>query len=360
MTKNKINNETSVVCPNCGAEFAIPEHTSISVGVVIGKDAGLGTISPELAEPKKKSAKDRLEALREAGVDVSNMFAMQGANGGEHIACSKDGKLTIMDDNDPIFQQIRMGGTVPNRRLFRRWVMAQMFYMMTRRHYHTKHLMSVTEVIHRLGYEYQWKMLINELNAQAHMEQHKDIENLCDRKRWFNEIVAYEMAIDYINKLEERIKNLPSKNCKGVPYKTIAGRNIFVEDIHSKVLHPLHIYAARIRTAHTASKLYDAVVNFWNLRVKMPWETPQCSVWIDAYKGSGAYFTLQNMIRFHHCFVIDDCGRKLYKDNALQFIQGKAITYCNGEGWRMMGVLKKCLQDNDINLEQKIASWRKR
>ena len=31
---------------------------------------------------------------------------MQGAEGGEYIASNKDGKLTILDDNDPIFGSI--------------------------------------------------------------------------------------------------------------------------------------------------------------------------------------------------------------------------------------------------------------
>lgn len=37
---------------------------------------------------------------------MSCLFAMQGAEGGEYIASNKDGKLTILDDNDPIFGSI--------------------------------------------------------------------------------------------------------------------------------------------------------------------------------------------------------------------------------------------------------------
>ena len=39
-----MNNKTKVVCPQCGAEFAIPETTGIGIGVVIGADSNLGTI----------------------------------------------------------------------------------------------------------------------------------------------------------------------------------------------------------------------------------------------------------------------------------------------------------------------------
>lgn len=49
-----------------------------------------------------KTAHERIEALRSVGVDVSCLFAMQGANGGDYVASNKNGKLSILDDNDPI------------------------------------------------------------------------------------------------------------------------------------------------------------------------------------------------------------------------------------------------------------------
>lgn len=72
----------------------------------------------------------------------------------------------MLDDSDPIFDQITSQGTVPNRRLFRRWVMAQMFHMMSETAYRSKEPLGVTEMIHQFGYEYQWKMLMDELYAR--------------------------------------------------------------------------------------------------------------------------------------------------------------------------------------------------
>ena len=92
LTPKSVNpvNETKIVCPQCGAEFAIPEHEHISIGIAIGKDSGLGTIcptvvgqSPEpISKPKSQmKAEAKLAALKDAGVDVSNLFAMR-----EHLA----------------------------------------------------------------------------------------------------------------------------------------------------------------------------------------------------------------------------------------------------------------------------------
>ena len=52
---------------------------------------------------------------------------------------------------------------------------------------------------------------------------------------------------------------------------------------------------------------------------------------MDAYKGAGAFFTMQNLIRFHGCTAIDDSGRRLDKYQSLAFLSAKAEEYKNGE-----------------------------
>ena len=37
----------------------------------------------------------------------------------------------------------------------------------------------------------------------------------------------------------------------------------------------------------------------------------------------------------------------------------KAEEYKDGEGWRLLAVLKKMLSDNNINIKKKMAAWRK-
>ncbi len=356
--------ETKVLCPECGTQFAIAKKEITIVATVVGEDSGLGNIYPATVgrtAPAKlpEKAEERIEALRNAGVDVSCLFAMRGANGGECIASNKGGKLVVLDDNDPLFDIIISQGTVPNRRLFRRWVMAQMFHMMSYTPYRSKEPLGVTEMIHRLGYEYQWKMLMNELYAQMKMEN-KDPESFIERNRWFNASVVEAMARDYRIQLKERVDALKVRKCKGIPYKRISGRNIFVSDLVIKLYYPLDMAMARIRQAKNAAQLYNAAKNFNDLRIKMSSNTPQSKAWIDAYKGSGAYFTMQNLIRFHGCVAYDDGENRLDKTQSLDFIRIKAMMYANGEGWRLLAVLKKMLNDNNIDIKKKMAAWRKK
>lgn len=334
MTKKK--KENIMTCPRCGADLNGAENPA----------------------RLPKTAKERIEALRLVGVDVSHLFAMQGANGGDYVASNQDGKLTILDDNDPIFSYITSQGDVPNRRLFRRWVMAQMFHMLSYAPYRGLSPLGVTAMIHRLGYEYQWKMLLDELRAQMKMES-RDPNGFAERNRWFNNEVASAMAHHYIERLKKHVDNLQERKCKGIPYKRIHGRDIFVSDLDRKVYTPLIIAANLIKYAQNATQLYNAVRKFNAHRIRLSHDTPQSKTWMDAYKGAGAYFTMQNLIRFHGCLITDDKGRRLNKNQSLDFIILKTTLY-KDEGWRMLAVLKKMLRDNDIDIKKKMAEWRKR
>ena len=335
----------NVSCPVCGTELTIT--------------GGKASVTEVPRTKLPGTAKERIEALRAMGMDVSHLFAMQGANGGECIASNKDGHLTMLDDDDPLFKLITGQGDVPNRRLFRRWIMAQMFHMMTCTDYRSGKPTGVTEMIHRLGYEYQWRMLLDELHAQMKMEE-RDPENFADRNRWFNAGVVYAMAEDYVCRLKARIDSMKVKKCKGVPYKRVGSRNVFVEDMETKIYQPLQAALYGIRRAKNTVQLHSAARKFNGTRVKMPYDTPQCKAWVNAYKGAGAFYTAQNLIRFHGCTAIDDKGKRLDKYQSLAFLTAKAEAYKDGEGWRMLAVLKKLLDDNAIDIKKKMAEWRKK
>ena len=322
-------------CPECGTEFTLTANQT--------------------------KAKERIEALKKAGVDVSELFAMQSADGLEFIASKRDGVISILEEDDPIFQAIIIQGTIPNRQLFRRWVMAQMFriiYITTNTHGAYKPI-GVSEVIRNMGYEYQWKMLNNELYAQHKMMQNGDVDNFRDRNRWFNKRVVLDMAKDYIEKLKKRFEKLKLRKCKGVPYKRINGQNIFVDDFDKKVIKPLLFAVHKIQHAENTYELWHSVQEFNKRRIKMHWDIPQNAAWLDAYKGAGAFFTMQNMIRFHNCVIIDDNGKTLSKNASLAFLNKKAKLYENREGWRLIGMLKKTLDDNNIDVVAKMKEWRK-
>lgn len=352
---------TKVTCPKCGAEFKIAEKTSVAVGIVIGKDSNLGEIHPELegsSKGKPSKASERIEALKAAGVDVSNLFAMQGANGEDFAASYSGVELNILNDDDPIFNAIKGNGDIPNRKLFRRWVMAQMFRMLYAEVHPESGRPSYSDQLRRLGYDYQWKMLENELHAQWKMFQHNDLKSYKERNLWFHRTLVVEMTNEYVTMLSKYIEELPVKHCKGIPYKRINKENVFVSDIYNKILKNILRAMHRVQEAQTPYELYASVVMFNRYRIKLGPNTPQHKNWVNAYKGAGSYYTLQNMIRFHGCILRGKNGRMLSKEKSLEYLDVYANETTYGNEYMMLGMLRQALKDNHIDIAAKFKEWK--
>lgn len=322
------------------------------------------------AATKKTKAQMRLEALKAAGVDVSKYFPL----GDDKLIKIENGAAVPVDMDDAtideIGKQIVEGGYVRNWKLFRRWVMSQMFHMLRDM---DKNGLTFNAVLQRKGYEYQWRMLENELYAQMKMAAHGDHENAGARNRWFGGFVASEMAYDYIDKLRKYVDdNLIYKvkkdkdgkktksfkhTCKGNPYVRLQNKDIFVSDLEKKVFVPLCDLARKMCDSKTYKEVYDAVHEFNKNRKHLAWDTKQSDVFINAYKGSGAYYTMRNLIMFHGARFLKS-GRKMSEANSLKELESKAKLY-DEQGWRMLGVLKQLIKESGINIQGKIDEWKK-
>ena len=337
--------------------------------VITGENLNIVTSNVEAtAATKKTKAQMRLEALKAAGVDVSKYFPL----GDDQLIKIENGEAVPVDMNDAtidaVGKKIVEGGYVNNWKLFRRWVMSQMFHMLRDMEKDGK---SFNEVLQHKGYEYQWRMLENELYAQVKMSEHGDFDNVGSRSRWFSGDVASNMATDYISKLRKYVddnliwkKDKDGKKtksfkhtCKGNPYVRLQNKDIFVSDLEKKVYTPLREIANEMAAVPTYKQLYDAVHEFNKKRKHLAWETKQSDAFINAYKGSGSYYTMRNLIMFHGARFWKN-GRKMSETNSLKELESKAKIY-DEEGWRMLGVLKQLIIENDIDIQGKINEWHK-
>ena len=340
---------------------------------ITGENLNIVTNNVEATEAtgKKTKAQMRLEALKAAGVDVSKYFPL----GDDQLIKIENGAAVPVDMDDAtidaVGKKIVEGGYVSNWKLFRRWVMSQMFHMLR---YMEKDGKSFNEVLQMKGYEYQWRMLENELYAQVKMSEHGDFDNVGSRNRWFNGDVASDMATDYISKLRSYVDNNLIWNvkkdkdgnekkaykhtCKGNPYVRLQNKDIFVADLEKKVYAPLKELAVEMYAKDTYEDVYKAVKKFNKIRKHLAWDTKQSDLFISAYKGSGAYYTMRNLIMFHGA-RFKNCGRKLSEEKSLEKLDKLALEYSN-EGWRMLGVLKQLIKDNNISIQGKIDGWKKK
>lgn len=159
--------KVSVKCPKCGANL---EVEAAEVNVVMPVHCVPTSIAVEIPVPANKlsEAEAKIEALRNAGVNVANLFSIRGTDGSYEVGRLTDGQFAVVPDDDPIFAAIRASKTIPDRRLFRRWVMAQVFHMMIETDYKTGQPIGFTAALRRKGYKYQWEMVVEEI-GRAHV-----------------------------------------------------------------------------------------------------------------------------------------------------------------------------------------------
>jgi hypothetical protein len=378
LLKEKENNmNTKLVCPNCGTEMKLPEKSEFVMGMTLSKETGgthvlqadvvknnnLNTTKLNKEENKNMNTREnRMATLNNAGVDVSKFFNVTLPNGDVVKMTMENGVPVVVKDevaNDPILNQIIEDGYVRNTKLHRRFVMAHMFRMLNYKSY--KGNESGYDVCLRncYGYMYQFDMMLEEVRVLSKLEV-RDLETFNERKHFFDKYVVLVTCGDYLDKLKEHINNQKSKNCKGVPYKRIKGRDIFVSDLNKKVYDPIQKQIWKIERTKNYTEMYRELKKFVDSMIKLPWDTKKCKAWIDAYKGNGSFYTLKNLVMYHDCKIYYEAGYGYCKTKdvyagteAVKFIQSKLDEY-NGEGWRYMAMLKKCIADNHFDFSARM------
>ena len=256
------------------------------------------------------------------------------------------------NENDSILNQIIEDGYVRNTKLHRRFVMAQMFRALNYKSYDGKYT-GYNECIKRsYGYDYTFKMMLEEVRVLSKLEG-KDADSFAERSHFFTKGVIVATMEDYIDKLKAYVNKLPNKNCKGVPYKRIKGTNIFCDDLDKKLYAPLRNNIYKMQSVGTYDGIYKVLSSFMKSMIKLPYDTAKSKAWIDAYKGSGAFYTMKNLIMFHNCKVFLDYY-PLTTEESIVVINNRLDEY-QGEYYKMFAMMNKLIADNNFNFKDRMA-----
>jgi hypothetical protein len=133
---------------------------------------------------------------------------------------------------------------------------------------------------------------------------------------------------------------------------------VFRTDFRPKYLNPMNRALKDLESANTPASLYKALQKFNSTRISSHY-LDQDGDWMNAYKGAGAYYTLQNMVRFHNCqLVSNETGKLLDTIKSLAYLDLLADQY-RPDGYKLLAYMKKVLEKNKVNVAKKIAEWRK-
>lgn len=322
----------------------------------------------DMMNNRKNKKENRVAALKAGGMDTGKYFSIslpEGLQPGAKI------NITIDENGVPVFDgdgnniktnsaltpdekmllnQVCVDGYVKNSKLHRRWVMAQMFRMLNYESYDGKKFGYDAYLNDNYGYMYQFDMILEEIRVLGKLQE-RDTKEFNKRKRFFNDQVVADLIRDYKNKLCKYIEKLPIKKCKGVPYKKICGKNIFIDDIIQKIYTPFNNASYNVISIITHdtdyTKLYLVLKRFVKLakQYKLPFETPKCKKWKNAYKGAGSYYTLMNMVKFHNCRA-----NGMYGLDGVYFIEMLTDQYGEAEEYyKLFAFLKKTIEDNNFD-----------
>ena len=303
---------------------------------------------------------ERMNKLNEMGVNTGKYFTVNlpdglAKNSTITLAINENGEYSVVNanvtENDIILNQIIEDGYVRNTKLHRRFVMAQMFSMLNYVSYDHRDR-GYNDCLRRCyGYDYTFKMMLEEVRVLGKLEE-RDVETFKERVHFFDRGTVAAVIEDYLVQLKKYVDNLPNKNCKGVPYKRIKKRDVFVADLDKKIYAPVQRYANRVRVAKNYNEVYNVLNEFMKNMIRLPYHTPKSKVWVDAYKGAGAYYTLKNLVMFHNCVIIANDGIN-YGVNSMAYLNSRLDAY-KGEYYRMFALMKKVIEDNNFNFKKRM------
>lgn len=299
---------------------------------------------------------DRMAKLMNAGINTNKYFTINLPNG-----LNANSQIRIMiDENgipvpvteDEMYRGIIADGYVRNTKLHRRFVMAQMFKMLNYKSYCGRGEGYTYYLNHMYSYMYQFTMTCDELKVLAKLEK-RDNESFNERKRFFTKSVIIALMRDYVIKAQKVINEMPTKKCKGVPYKKLKKINVFVSDLYKKVYAPIYTDIDAMIQAANYESMYRTFKHFMGrMLVAIPYNETKCVEWVDAFKGAGAFYTMKNMFMYHKC-SIHNGSDILNGQHAVCYIDSLVNQY-EGQGWRLLGVLKEVIKFNNFDFDKRM------
>ena len=293
---------------------------------------------------------ERMERLNEMGINTGKYFTVALENGTQvHLIIDENGNPVKV--NDSIYNQIIEDGYVRNTKLHRRFVMAQMFQALNYVSWDGKRK-GYNEWLKRFGIKYQFEMMLEEIRVLGKLEE-RDWETFKERSNFFTKEVVVKTMADYIDKLKAHINSNRTYKCKGIPYKKVKGKDIFVEDLEKKIYTPMRMDIYKVQIARNYNEIYKFVKDFMSKMITIPYTTTKSKEWVDAYKGEGAFYTLKNLVMFHNCGI--KVGyHMVYGIEAVKVLNERLYEY-KGEGWRMFALMKKVIADNNFDFNKRMS-----
>lgn len=299
----------------------------------------------------RTSKENTLRMLQETGATVEIKDSIVFING-----------VNMEELKKQLFNQ----GTVNYTGRYRRFVMAQMFRALNYKDTTGRYGDGYNGYLKSKDYKYVLKTTEDELKVLARLQK-DDPKAFEIRKTFFNPSVigsvmvhTQKMMMRYLNECNNR-GYIYVRFYKKKGYEYDSATNLYLRFIAPIDRNFIDVQAANGDYA----KIYKVFCNFHNKVFYMPdtrynqVEKPEA--WVEAFKASGAYYTLENMIYNHGCVLLQggkgskrnlEIAREKYCGYPLYYI--KDAHEAGYGGWRLLGLMKETIKINDFDFYDKM------
>ena len=267
-------------------------------------------------------------------------------------------------------QSILNQGTINYPGKYRRWVMAQMFRALN-------HEKGYNGYLKDKNIKYVLKTTEDELRTLVKMQK-RDPDEFEIRKGFFNPLVVTAIMRDIqaetVAYLEKKISRGYYGNYGWVYPAVRKGDNVTYgrcsRDIHirefirNELVPNMNMAMYNFATARTKDdykKMYTAFKSFRDCTIDLPKDTKKPVAWVEAFKASGAYYTLENMILNHGCVLRQGGqGSKRNLELARQQYCGREDYFtdfahcCGFGGYKFLGLMKEVIEENRFDFYAKM------
>lgn len=309
-------------------------------------------------------ANERMHVLANNGIDTSKFFQITLDKDAvrKGIVLKLDGDTltaSLADEADELRKAIRSGGTVACTKLYRRWICAQMLRIQSeigRGKWKT-----IEDYMRNFNFEYMRDVIADEVKALIRINKDRDHDTYNERNVFFSIRTIYEIYNQWESNLRYEIDNakvhIQNRNKWGAEQKeyiTIGNRHFYLDEARFDVselsrLLSILIHDNNYVTAKEITEKMNAILEKYNNGRTEIYSVP--TAFMDAYKASGAYYTLKNLVLFHNCYLTNYRTRELLLGTeAFEYLKTYLNGVCCGRGYQLYALMKQCLKDNNVQL----------
>lgn len=191
---------------------------------------------------------------------------------------------------------------------------------------------------------------------------------------FFNKEVICATLLTYAKMLKEDLSNRKQRKYKGVPYIRVGSKkycdkvnptdkngNLFVSNIEKTFITPIESIVAQIERTESFAEINKLVNQSLNKKLYFRLKVPanSCAEWVDAFKGRGAFFSMQNLIRHSGLTLVDEHGKwdrkykhwaygSMNREQSLDYLM-KRLDEDKGQYFRLLGLLKAAVEQNKFD-----------